>query len=396
MKPRALAVAVTLSGLLLGGCASPLANKTADAAAIHTIEQNARLARYNFDGEVRVKAIRLPGKVESVVEGDVIGEVAKSFSLELRGAVDMSKSRVEMTPTFRFSRPNAETWLRLPMLAELNTLTLWVDASVLDLAIPALRGEHKGKYVMFQAPQDKVKKLPIDAVLAELPQVAKNIYAAVDSKAYTFQPLDEAARKAGASYRIRLTLDPLAEAKMSKQAVQELLQLARRHAGEHQKEVEEFATAVGPLLDASQEELQTSSQTDLLVSRSGKLLGVSELREFSVPKEKELAVTVASTVRLSNHEQPVFSMQPTANNVVSFTELQPPSWLGGKRPADEAEEEAVEGDDEEALDEAALAAEAAEEAAEAPVAKKPAKAAKQAKQAKPVAKRKPKPVARAQ
>ncbi|MGM8061202.1 hypothetical protein [Vogesella indigofera] len=393
MKPRALAVAVTLSGLLLGGCASPLANKTADAAAIHTIEQNARLARYNFDGEVRVKAIRLPGKVESLVEGDVVSEVAKSFSLELRGAVDMSKSRVEMTPTFRFSRPNAETWLRLPMLAELNTLTLWVDASVLDLAFPVLRGEHKGKYVMFQAPQDKVKKLPIDAVLAELPQVAKNIYAAVDSKAYTFQPLDEAARKVGASYRIRLTLDPLAEAKMSKQAVQELLQLARRHAGEHQKEVEEFATAVGPLLDASQEELQTSSQTDLLVSRSGKLLGISELREFSVPKEKELAVTVASTVRLSNHEQPVFSMQPTANNVVSFTELQPPSWLGGKRSSDD-EEEAVEGDDEAPLDEAALAAEAAEEAAAAAaVVKKPAKAAKAAK---PVAKRKPKPVARAQ
>ncbi|MNR16879.1 hypothetical protein D3C85_1335090 [compost metagenome] len=177
---------------------------------------------------------------------------------------------------------------------------------------------------------------------------------------------------------------------MSKQAVQELLQLARRHAGEHQKEVEEFATAVGPLLDASQEELQTSSQTDLLVSRSGKLLGISELREFSVPKEKELAVTVASTVRLSNHEQPVFSMQPTANNVVSFTELQPPSWLGGKRSSDD-EEEAVEGEDEAPLDEAALAAEAAEEAAAAaPVVKKPAKAAK------PVAKRKPKPVARAQ
>lgn len=338
MKQRTLAIAVAMSGLLLGGCASPLANKTADVAAVQTMEHNAQ-GSYNFDGVVRVSALHLPAKLTQSLDKDLVEEVAKSFSMDLRGAVDLKQSRLELVPTLRFARPNVETWLRVPMLLELNSLTLWVDASAFDLASPVLRGENKGKLIKVQAPQDKIKNLPIDAMLAELPRVTKNIYAAIDKKAYTFQPLDEQARQMGASYRIRLTLDPAAELKMSKQVVIELAELAKRHSPDKQKEIEAMVKGITPLLDASRGEVETSSQTDLLVSRSGTLLAMVARQKLGVPKEKELEVSIESVLRLSNHGKPVFSLHPTADNVVNFADLKRPAWLGGKNGAEDASAE---------------------------------------------------------
>ena len=343
MKQKMLVLAVAMSTLVLGGCAAPMANKTADVATIQTMDSLFRNASYNYDGVFRIHSLELPDhRMVDSIGRERLNNVAKSFSMEYKGAVNMAQNRIEMVPTFRFARPNSEAWVRLPMLAQLDTLSLWVDASAFDLAVPELGG----KLLHVQAPQDKIRDWPIKQVMAELPDALRRVYEAVDKKAYTYQPLDERTKALGASYRLRLTLDEQANKKLARDMMKELVAVAKRHAGSNVKDVESIAQLMEPLLSESEKTNKTTSQTDLLVSRSGTLLAVEDSYRISmdVGEGKPVAVSMGSLIKISNHGKPVFTLVPTASNVLEFSDLKKPSWMGGRDDGDEADSEAVDAD----------------------------------------------------
>ena len=362
------------ASLALAGCAtSPLANKTADDAAIYTLQHSSLDARYNFDGSLRISDLAIPAELGSLANPDLVKDVARSFSFDMRGAVDMPASRIELVPTFRFARPNVESWVRVPMLFQLNTLTAWVDASALDLALPQLHG----KLLKLNAPQDKVADIPVDAVMRDLPLIIGAAYAAVDKKAFTFQPLSESDRQKGASYRIRLTLDPAADAQLGRVMLQEVAARVKRYSAS--KEVQALADKLSEEVAKTQGELASDSQTELLVDSQAKLLAMEEQRTLRVPKLKGFSLTLRTNMAMRNHGQPVFTVVPTAANVLTLDELKAPSWFDGITGKHDGEAAA-----EAAEPEAADAAVAAAPAAAAPV---PPKAAAKAKPRKPQAKK---------
>lgn len=361
------------ASLALAGCAtSPLANKTADDAAIYTLQHSSLDARYNFDGSLRISDLAIPAELGSLANPDLVKDVARSFSFDMRGAVDMPASRIELVPTFRFARPNVESWVRVPMLFQLNTLTAWVDASALDLALPQLHG----KLLKLNAPQDKVADIPVDAVMRDLPLIIGKAYAAVDKKAFTFQPLSESDRQKGASYRIRLTLDPAADAQLGRVMLQEVAARVKRYSAS--KEVQALADKLSEEVAKTQGELASDSQTELLVDSQAKLLAMEEQRTLRVPKLTGFSMTLRTQMAVRNHGQPVFTVVPTAANVLTLDELKPPSWFAGVTGKHDGEEAA------EATEPAVDAAEAAAPAEAMPV---PPKAAAKAKPRKPQAKK---------
>ena len=362
------------ASLALAGCAtSPLANKTADDAAIYTLQHSSLDARYNFDGTLRISNLDIPAELGSLANPDLVKDVARSFSFDMRGAVDIPASRIELVPTFRFARPNVESWVRVPMLFQLNTLTAWVDASALDLALPQLHG----KLLKLNAPQDKLADIPVDAVMRDLPLIIREAYSAVDKKAFTFQPLSESDRQKGASYRIRLTLDPAADAQLGRAMLQEVAARVKRHSAS--KEVQAFADVLSSEVAKTQGELASDSQTELLVDSQAKLLAMEEQRTLRVPKLKGFSLTLRTNMAMRNHGQPVFTVVPTAANVLTLDELKAPSWFDGITGKHDGEAAA-----EAAEPEAADAAAAAAPAAAAPV---PPKATAKAKPRKPQAKK---------
>ncbi|MDC7716733.1 hypothetical protein PQU95_05825 [Vogesella sp. DC21W] len=317
----ALPVAASLA---LAGCAtSPLANKTADDAAIYTLQQSSLDARYNFDGTLRISDLDMPAELGSLANPDLVKDVARSFSFDMRGAVDMPASRIELVPTFRFARPNLESWVRVPMLFQLNTLTAWVDASALDLALPQLHG----KLLKLTVPQDKVADIPVDAVMRDLPLIIGKAYAAVDKKAFTFQPLSDSDRQKGASYRIRLTLDPAADAQLGRIMLQEVAARVKRYSAS--KEVQALADKLSEEVAMAQGEMASESQTELLVDSQAKLLAMEEQRTLRASKLKGFSVTLRTQMAMRNHGQPVFTVLPTAANVLTLDELKAPSWFSG-------------------------------------------------------------------
>lgn len=359
------------ASLALAGCAtSPLAGKTADDAAIYTLQQNSLDARYNFDGSLSITDLQMPPALAGVADPVMVKEVARSFNFDVRGAVDMPASRIELVPTFRFSRPNLESWVRVPMLFQLNTLTAWVDASALDLALPQLHG----KLLKLNAPQDKVADIPVDAVMRDLPLIIGAAYAAVDKKAFTFQPLSESDRQKGASYRIRLTLDPAADAQLGRAMLQEVAARVKRHSAS--KEVQAFADVLSSEVAKTQGELASDSQTELLVDSQAKLLAMEEQRTLRVPKLKGFSLTLRTNMAMRNHGQPVFTVVPTAANVLTLDELKAPSWFDGITGKHDGEAAAE-----------AAEPEAADAAAPAEAAPVPPKATAKAKPRKPQAKK---------
>jgi len=261
--PSCRLLARPLALLLLAGCASsPLTGKRADEAAVDTLYRHNVDARYNFSGESRITSLQLPGKQGPELQA-MVQTLAGSFRLQYAGAVDMSQHRVELIPTLRFTRPHAEVWLRFPLQLQLDTLTLYVDGSAMSLLVPTL----ENKLVKFQLPEDKARQLPVSAVLAELPQIVRRVYAAVEQQAYSFQPLAADDAKRGAAYRIRLNLNPEAGKLLSQRMAAELLDSIKRHGAS--AEVQEVAGSLLKLAEADSLQLRSESQTDLLVSRQG-------------------------------------------------------------------------------------------------------------------------------
>ena len=349
-------LALPLALLLLAGCASsPLAGKRADEAAVETLYRHNVAARYNFSGESRITSLQLPGKPRAELQA-LVQTLAGSFRLQYAGAVDLTQQRVELIPTLRFTRPHAEAWLRFPLLLQLDTLTLYVDGSAMSLLLPSL----ENRLVKFQLPEEKARQLPVSAVLAELPDIVRRVYAAVERQAYSFQPLTAADAQQGVAYRIRLSLDPAAGRLLSQRMATELLDSIKRHGAS--AEVQEVATGLLKLAEADPLQLRSESQTDLLVNRQGKLLALEESRTLSTPGEQGVSVGMLTQLHMSNAGKPVFTLQPSAANVVDYKDVSLPEWLKPSPPAEEEPEADV-------ADEAgALPDDASVPAAEAPAA----------------------------
>lgn len=54
-------------------------------------------------------------------------------------------------------------------------------------------------------------------------------------------------------------------------------------------------------------------------------------RTSRMPKLKDFSVTLRTRLAMRNHGQPVFTVLPTAANVLTPDELKSPSWLPGMR-----------------------------------------------------------------
>lgn len=365
--PRRLVLSVLLAAALAGCATAPLEGKSADGAAIYTLQHGAMDSRYNFSGDVRIAELQVPDELGRLAGKELVGEVARSFSVQLGGAVDLPANRIELVPTLRFARPNLESWVRVPMLLDVATLTAWVDASAADLAFPQM----KGKLIKVSAPQENVADLPVRAILRDMPLIIGEAYGAVQKQAFTFQPLTERDRQQGAGYRIRLALDPAADAQLGRDMAAGILTRVQRYSAN--EKVKKFVADMLADVDRSRDAIQSASQTDLLISRQALLLGMEEQRTLTMPKMPGLRIVVKSQMTMSNHGQPVFTLHPDAANELTPEQLTSPSWFklfGRGAGAEAAEDETV---TEEAAAPAPQAAAPAMPAKPAAKAKKPTK-----------------------
>lgn len=316
------------AALLLTACATPLAGKPPKEAAMLATQSNIQQASYNFAGEVGIRELVIRGKEGDLVgrfaKDEMVNEIARSLRIEFKGALDLPTARVEFVPTLQFTRPHAGVWVRVPMLAKLDSMQLWLDGNLLDLMVPQLRN----KLVLVEAPVEMVKTVPVKALLQELPTIAGKLQNAIDQKAYTFQPLGKEAKALGASYQIRVQLGDAEVASINRELLLEMNRLAEKYVpeGDEREDAKRVLRKIGKLLSNHQDNMQQTHQTDLLVSRGGQLLAIVE--EHSQQDKEGTMIRYGGVTRLSAHGKPVFTIVPGADNVVRFADV-PWPWKRG-------------------------------------------------------------------
>lgn len=329
MKLRPVLAALPFA-LLLAGCASPLAGKSADLATRQVLRENLQHASYNFSGELGFTSLHGSRADDDKPQlAYTINQVARSTKVAVSGAVDQDSKRLELTPAFRFDRRNLQASITLPLQLNLRDFSLLVDPAAFDLLMPELYSE-KPRFVRFRLPAEQAGKIPLDAILQALPGLVDEGYGTVDKQVFTLETLDATARDLGASYQLRIAMNPQQENQVLLHVIDGLAKVVQQEADrrgqpEDGKQAVSMMQLVKALSQHSASELQGSrTVSHLYANRRGQLLGVNQEVTLDTPQLHGLAYI---HLRYSNHGKPVFAYQPTADDIIDYEQLPKPQWL---------------------------------------------------------------------
>jgi len=204
-----------------------------------------------------------------------------------------------------------------------------VDPAALDLFVPELYSE-QARFVRFKLPSDMASKIPLDAMLKALPGLADEGYGTVDKQVFTLEALDATARQLGASYQLRIAMNPQQESQIALYILDGLIKVIQ-HEAERQGRPDDGKQAASTmqlariLLQNSASQMQASrTVSHLYANRQGQLLGVNQEITLDTPQLRGLAYL---HLRYNNHGKPVFAYQPAASDIIDYDKLSKPQWL---------------------------------------------------------------------
>lgn len=319
-----------ISLALLGGCASPLAGKSADLATRQVLRENLQHASYNFSGELGFTSLHGSSTDDGKPQlAYTINQVARSTKVAVSGAVDQDSKRLELIPAFRFERRNLQASLTLPLQLNLQDFSLLVDPAAFNLFLPELYSEQP-RFVRFKLPRNMANRIPLDAMLQALPGLVDEGYGSVDKQVFTLETLDATAHELGASYQLRIAMNPLQESQVVVHIVDGLAKVVQQEAErqgrpEDGKQAAAASQLIRALTQRSSADLQaTRTVSHLYANRQGQLLGVNQEIMLDTP---QLHGRAYIHLRYSNHGKPVFAYQPGPDDIIDYDKLPKPQWL---------------------------------------------------------------------
>ncbi|MCD5362267.1 hypothetical protein [Chromobacterium aquaticum] len=321
---------------LLGGCASPLTNKSADEATRKVVIQNWNSRGYNIDADIGFDELRMAKpkhadeEVSELEMTEVMDQVARSMRFSVKGALDASGGRLELIPALRLERRNLLVSVQLPLQFHAKDMSLLVDPSAAYLFLPDLR-PYEGKFLRVRLPQRVADNFPLKAMYQAMPKLLDEAYAKVDKQAFSFQPLDERARELGARYQLRIAMNHAQENQLATHIVDGLIKVAQQEAARKPQlkpgplGSESLLQLIKSLLSVTEANpLNSNTVSDLYVSRGGDLLAIRQTIRFNSPDFRGQA---HADIRYSHLGKPVFAFQPGAADIVDLEQLEKPEWL---------------------------------------------------------------------
>ncbi|MBK0414059.1 hypothetical protein JD974_06520 [Chromobacterium haemolyticum] len=339
MRLKKSGLCAALCGIaLLTGCVSPLANKSADQAVRKIMLQNWNSKGYNIDADIGFDELNVAevdkakedgGQLEQAA-ASAADQIARSMRLNVRAALDVPGGKLELIPALRLERRNLLTSVQLPLQFHAKDLSLLVDPSAAYLFVPEMQA-YEGKFLRVRLPQRVADNFPLQAMYQAMPKLLDEAYAKVDKQAFSFQPLDSRAAELGARYRLRIAMNRAQENQMASHIIAGLIQVARQEAARKPQikpgplGSESLLQLIDSLIKASEANpLNSSTVSDLYVSRGGDLLAIRQTIRFDSPRFRGQA---HADIRYSNQGKPVFAFQPAEADILDLERLDKPEWL---------------------------------------------------------------------
>ncbi|GAB7028419.1 hypothetical protein [Geotalea toluenoxydans] len=339
-------IGILLSAICIGGCAHTLPPREDLTQAV---TKSFSAPGFNYSSKSRITDLTLPEKVPSVTPSkktklalETGVEVIRSLSINVDGAVDMKAKKSQVLYALRYDRDNVEFAIKVPMLVDYGTQTVYVGTSIYTTVLETLFPQApstKGKLVRIdlnkllqegaaRKPQlanlvgldllsgknmDLINEAIKAAVLKELPQLKDSCF--------SDQALSDQDKQAGVTRRIRVQLGYAESVALGLGAMASVAEAL------HQQEIisndiyNVLLTFTDPkMMGDVMEKFSLTARFDVGVASSGHVSFVEG--QYDVADRKGLyRVGIANVSTFSNYGAPSFTMAPGQDNVVDFTEL---------------------------------------------------------------------------
>lgn len=319
------------------------------------IEVEKSMAEWRYDDEPEMKK---PEKIRERAENKLVSKEmsAQHFlthvTLPISGAVDLPNGKVEMVPEIRYETRNAISSAKLPMLLDAKSASLIIDPAAVSPFLDMVKqrtGDTDGeplnnRYIRITASDELRHKAPWRDLFKALPKAFDDGYAAYDKSAFTLLPLDERAKKLGATHRISIKTSGEANDKMRQVVLDSLIEQLKQKqqdntaqsnikAENYTKFIETLSkikeTKTDTAADEKVQKLLKDLTTEVYVNNQGRLL--SYVQSAVLPDEVSDKLSYGKKLRvqyemdLNYNKAPVFLIQPNETNTVDFNKVFPKS-----------------------------------------------------------------------
>ena len=345
MKKHILA-GTLLTITCLSGCAQSLPPH-AELNQVFTRSFDA--SGFNYTSKSRITTLTIPksdlpkdtsNKVQMALGGGL--EILKGLSATADGAVDMKAKKSEVLYDIRYDRDNFEVSLKLPMLVEYDTQTIYVGTSVLTTILETMYPQApstKGKLIRIninELLQEGAKESPelakllgerrltvqnIDAFNRTIKNSALKAIAKLDDSAFSELPLTEQDRKTGAVRRIHVTLDQKDSVTVVLDLIEGISQALFQDGLIGEKELEVLrALTDRQVLDGIMENFTLTMTCDVGVSPAG-FISTMESQLNIGDKDKVYQIGLSNSSSFSNFNAPRFTMKPEPGEIVDIKDI---------------------------------------------------------------------------
>lgn len=304
---------------------------------------------FNYSSKSRITNLSLPKQEENAAPGakglKYLGaglDIVRGFSVNMDGAIDMKAKKSEVLYDLRYSKDNVEISIKLPLLVNYNTQTIYVGTSLLTTILDAVSPqgpETRGKLIKINIGEllrEGASKNPALSKLVEGNRfsatnmdlfnsvfkggVLKAVTKLNDS-CFIDQPLTEDDRKTGVARHIRVNLGHDDSVAVAVDIIDSVAQTLFQEGVIGKKEHDVLLMLTDKqILDGFVNKFTLTMANDVGIGQSGHI-GYWVIRLSVADKEGNYQVGVENASSFDSYDAPRFSMTAEANKIVDFKEV---------------------------------------------------------------------------
>lgn len=341
---------VTVLGLMMiciGGCTTGL---TPHQEINQALTKSLDATGFNFNSKSRVTDLSIPKQAANAEPAEknlqYLGaglDIVRGFSVNLDGAVDMKSRKSEALYDLHYSKDNVEISVKVPMLVDYNTQTLYIGTSflntVLDLISPQ-NPQTKGKLIRINFAEllkdSTAGKPELSELIGEDRFSTKNVdlfnsafkaallksVAKLNDTCFSDQPLSEQDRKTGAVRRIQVNLGHSDSVTVILDIVDSLSQDLFQAGVISKSEYAALLTLTDrPTLDQYINKFTLTMTYDFGVAQSGFVGHLVSRLNVSDREEGSYRIGLENVSSFDSYNAPHFSMSADADQTIDFNQL---------------------------------------------------------------------------
>jgi len=338
---------ITGLALCLGGCAT--GGLSPHEALNKAVTQSSDASGFNYTSQTRITDLTVPppDAAKEGAEKQKLNYLAglgviRGLAIRGDGTIDMKARKSELLYDFRYDRDNVEVSIKLPVMMDYNTQTIYVGTSILTTVLETAYPQApptRGKLIKIDLAellketakdQQELAKLlgegvlspkNFDAMNGAFKTALQKSVAKLNDAGFSDQPLTESDRKAGVERRVRMQLGQAESITFILDLVDGVVQ-GLVQSGIITKEVADLVQALTnrQQIAGYTDKFILAVTVDAGIGRAGYVSSLDSRLQVA-DREGAYRLGVENVNTFTNYGAPHFTMTPDTASLVDFREI---------------------------------------------------------------------------